>query len=60
MRKLSSGLLGMMMGPDSKAKIERKAGRSLVAVPLSRPESSWAWWPEKNDLVICMPQPVPS
>ena len=34
MRKLTSGLLGMMMGADAKPKIDRKAGRTLVAVPL--------------------------
>jgi hypothetical protein len=54
-RKLTSGLLGMMMGADAKAKIDRKAGRPLVVVSTGQPESGWAWWSEKNDLVICQP-----
>ena len=55
-RKLTSGLLGDDDGPNAKPKPDHKAGRTLVLVPISLPESGWAWWAEKNDLVICMPQ----
>ena len=55
-RKLTSGLLGMMMGTSTKPKLDHKGGRTLVVLQYSGPEASWAWWPEEDDLVICMPQ----
>jgi hypothetical protein len=58
MRPLTSRLLGMMMGPDAKPKIERKAGRVLVVVPEPNiPDAGLVWWPENNDLVIGFAQP---
>jgi hypothetical protein len=58
MRPLTSRLLGMMMGPDAKPKIERKSGRVLVVVPEANiPDAGSVWWPEGNDLVIGLMQP---
>jgi hypothetical protein len=62
LKTLSGRLMGWMMG-GQKPKIERKdGGRTIVVVPLKSaqakaPEAAanWAWWPEKNDLVISVP-----
>ena len=45
--------MGMMMAAEPRPKIERKAGRVLIAVPRgSAADAGWTWWPEKNDLVV--------
>ncbi len=52
-KSITSRLIGTLMGPDPKPRIERKAGRVLVVVPRGpTPEGGWVWWPEKEDLVI--------
>ena len=57
-KSISSRLIGTMMGPDPKPKIERRAGRVLVVVPRgTAPEAGWVWWAEKDDLVIGFTQP---
>jgi hypothetical protein len=60
-RPLSSRLLGSMMGSGEQPRIERKEGRPIVVVPHSYPgapkDSAWAWWPEKDDLVLTVPFP---
>jgi hypothetical protein len=57
-KSIASRLIGTMMGPDPKPKIERKAGRVLVVVPRgATPDAGWVWWPEKDDLVIGCMQP---
>ncbi len=60
-KSIASRLMGMLMGADAKPKIERKAGRVLVAVPTgSTADAGWAWWPEKDDLIIGFMQPSSS
>jgi hypothetical protein len=57
-KSISSRLLGTLMGPDPKPKIERKDGRVLVVVPTgSAEDAGWVWWPEKDDLVIGFGKP---
>jgi hypothetical protein len=57
-KALSSRLLGLLMGPDPKPRIERQNGRVMVHVPRrSSPDSGWVWWPEREDLVIVFMQP---
>ena len=57
-RPLTARLLGTLMGPEAKPKIERKEGRVLVVVPDGTvPEDGFVWWPEKNDLVVGFMQP---
>jgi len=59
MKPLSSRLMGWMMGKDAKFKLAHKEGRSVVVVPGAGAQASsgtvdpgWAWWAEKNDLVV--------
>jgi hypothetical protein len=57
-KPLTSRVLGTIMGAEAKPRVERKAGRVLVAVPRGAgPEGGWVWWPEKNDLAIGFMQP---
>ena len=62
MRPVSGHLMGWMMGAAAKPKIEHPEGRTLVSVPVASTQdtagSPWAWWAEKNDLVICTPFPA--
>jgi hypothetical protein len=66
LRPLTSRLLGWAMGSDAKPHIERKEGRPIVIVPHAQPaggtgsagETAWAWWPEKDDLVVAAPYPA--
>jgi len=58
LKPISSRLMGWLMGNDAKYRIERKEGRTLVVLPLlggaqGPAGADFAWWPEKNDLVIC-------
>jgi hypothetical protein len=54
------------MGSDARPRIERKEGRPIVIVPHSQTaganasagETGWAWWPEKDDLVVATPYPA--
>ena len=58
LKSITSRLLGMMMAAEPRPKIERKAGRVLIAVPRgSAADAGWTWWPEKNDLVVGFVQP---
>ena len=56
-RALTSPMMGWLMGA-SKAKVESKAGRDLVIVPVAGAQANandaggWVWWAEKEDLVI--------
>ncbi len=56
-RALTSPMMGWLMG-GSKAKVETKAGRDLVVVPVAGAQANataaggWVWWAEKDDLVI--------
>ena len=59
LRRLSSSLMGWLMGPDVKVKPERRQDRTVVVVPIASASGaagavnpSWVWWPEKNDLVV--------
>src|SRR5208283_5049993 len=57
-KSITSRLIGTLMGPEPKPRIERKAGRVLVVVPRgSAADAGWVWWPEKEDLVIGFMQP---
>jgi hypothetical protein len=57
-KALSSRMLGFLMGPSPKPRIERQEGRVLVHVPRGpSPDSGWVWWSEKDDLVIGFMQP---
>jgi len=57
-KSITSRLIGTLMGPDSKPRIDRKAGRVMVVVPRgSAADTGWVWWPEKEDLVIGFMQP---
>lgn len=57
-KSITSRLIGTLMGPEPKPRIERKAGRVLVVVPRgSSANAGWVWWPEKDDLVIGFMQP---
>ncbi len=57
-KSITSRLIGTLMGPEPKPRIERKAGRVLVVVPRgSAVDAGWVWWPEKDDLVIGFMQP---
>jgi hypothetical protein len=59
LKPVSSHLLGMMMGPEAKPRIERKAGRVMVIVPGgATPDGGWVWWPEKEDLVVGFSSPA--
>ena len=51
-KSITSRLIGTLMGPEPKPRIERKAGRVLVVVPRGPAAGGWVWWPEKEDLVI--------
>ena len=60
-KSISSRLIGTMMGPDPKLKIEHRAGRVLVVVQRgTAPQAGWVWWAEKDDLVIGFMQPSDS
>lgn len=48
-----SRLLGQMMGA-SKPQIVKKAGRSMIALPMANGKDTWTWWAEQNDLVIAI------
>ncbi len=56
-RPLTSRLMGWVMG-SAKPKVEKKEGRNLVVVPAAGAATpaagagGWAWWAEKNDLVV--------
>ena len=57
-KSITSRLIGTLMGPEPKPRIERKAGRVLVVVPRGpAADGGWVWWPEKEDLVIGFMQP---
>ncbi len=63
-KPLASRLMGWRMGTD-KFKIESKdGGRTIVAVTTAANPAaggaagSWAWWPEKSDLVMASPFPA--
>ncbi|MGZ3388640.1 MAG: hypothetical protein ACXVCF_03510 [Isosphaeraceae bacterium] len=57
-KSITSRLIGTLMGPEPKPRIERKAGRVLVVVPRGpAADGGWVWWPEKEDLVIGLMQP---
>ena len=57
-KSITSRLIGTLMGPEPKPRIERKAGRVLVVVPRgTAADGGWVWWPEKEDLVIGFMQP---
>ncbi len=46
-------LMGTLAGAASKPQIVKMGGeRSVVSVPGATPKQSWAWWSEKNDLVV--------
>jgi len=52
-KPITSRMLGSLMGPDPKPRIERKSGRVVVALPSpADPQRGWVWWPEQEDLVI--------
>jgi len=52
-RPIAGRMMGWFMGAEAKAKIEFREGRTLVSVtPAAGPNSAWAWWAEKNDLVV--------
>jgi len=53
-RTISGRLMGWLMGAEAKPKIEFKEGRTIVSVPFGAvaPNQGWAWWAEKNDLVV--------
>ena len=66
-KPLFGRLVGSFMAADSKAKIERKAGRAMIVVPRAQGAPAgmeWVWWAEKDDLVIGLSQtsdtPIPS
>lgn len=52
------------MGAEAKPRIDRKEGRTMVVVPQgsngSFNQSTWVWWPEKEDLVIAVEHPASS
>ena len=53
LKSITSRLMGMMMAVEPRPKIDRRAGRVLIAVPRgSAADAGWTWWPEKNDLVV--------
>ncbi len=54
LRPISSRLMGRLMGPAAKPKIEFREGRAVVSVPHQSGSGStaWAWWAEKIDLVL--------
>jgi hypothetical protein len=57
MRAATGRVMGWMMGNKVKPRLERKENRTVVAVPYIRasnatPETAWAWWSEKDDLVV--------
>ncbi len=57
-KSITSRLIGTLMGPEPKPRIERKAGRVMVVVPRgSAADAGWVWWPENEDLVIGFMQP---
>jgi hypothetical protein len=58
-RTTSGRLMGWVMGAEAKPKIEHREGRTIVSVPsATAPNSGWAWWAEKNDLVVTSHFPV--
>ncbi len=60
-KSITSRLIGTVMGPDPKPRIERKDGRVLVVVPRgSAANAGWVWWPEGDDLVVGFIQPSDS
>ncbi len=52
-RLLISRLMGWVMGASGR-KVEKKEGRQLIVVtgPGAQEASGWAWWAEKDDLVV--------
>ena len=62
-RALTSRLMGWFMRGAAKPKIDTKEGRSLIVVspPVaqsqSAPAAGWAWWAEKDDLVVGLVNP---
>lgn len=58
-KSISSRLIGMLMGSDTKPRIDRKAGRVMVVVPRGpAADAGWVWWPEKDDLIIGFAHPT--
>jgi hypothetical protein len=59
-RATSAKLMGWVMGAAGKPKIEFREGRSIVFVPFGGVPTNpgWAWWAEKNDLVVVSNFPV--
>jgi hypothetical protein len=52
-RSISGRLMGWLMGAEAKHKVEFREGRTMVFVPSPVvPNNGWAWWAEKNDLVL--------
>ena len=46
-------LIGSFVGAAGKQQVVKMGGeRSVVNVPGATPKQSWAWWSEKNDLVV--------
>jgi hypothetical protein len=59
LRAISGRLMGWLMGTEAKPKIEFREGRPIVFVPFAAtPNLGWAWWAEKNDLVVASRFPV--
>ena len=60
LKPISSKLMGWMMGPNPKYKIDKKDGRTIVVLsagpsdadPATVLSAGWAWWAENDDLVV--------
>ena len=63
LKPISSKLMGWMMGTNPKYKIDKKDGRTIVAVSTGSAANAsaealnagWAWWAENDDLVVSSP-----
>ena len=45
-------------GPNAKPEMSRlKSGRSVVLMHRTNPDQTWAWWAEKEDLLIALDRP---
>ena len=54
-RPLFAKIMSTMMGPGAKPTVTVKSTRQVVEVPGQSGQPNWAWWTERDDLVVVRP-----